>query len=266
MEDVKITVLMCVYNGEEYLKESVDSILRQTYKEFEFLIIDDCSTDDTLKVLNSYEDPRITLFVNDENIGLTKSLNKGLLLARGGYIARMDADDISAVNRLQTQLDIMESNKDITLIYGNTDFIDVNSEKICSSYRPKSVDKVLKNLEINNFIPHPTVMFVKSDIISVGGYDERLNVAQDLDLWIRLRDNGFCFKYLNAKLLNYRLNPDTVRNGAYENYWFTVCKYCITHYSKKSVAKYFFKLTIFQMLKIAFRIMIPSKIYWHRLI
>ena len=91
----KVTVLMSVYNSEKFLRESINSILEQTFKDFEFLIINDGSTDSSREIILSYNDPRITLFDNKNNIGLTKSLNKGLDLAKGEYIARQDADDIS---------------------------------------------------------------------------------------------------------------------------------------------------------------------------
>ena len=257
---------MCVYNGEDYLNEAIDSILAQTFKDFELLIIDDCSSDKSLDILAKYNDPRIRLIVNDENIGLTKSLNKGLTQAQGKYIARMDADDICTPSRLQRQLEVFEKNKSIALVFGDTVFIDKNSEKICPSYRPKSIDKILKNLEINNFIPHPTVMFLKSKVVSMGGYNEEMITAQDLDLWVRMRDQGLKFEYINATLLEYRLNPNSVRKGAYENYWFTVCKYCISNYSKKNIRKYFLKLTISQKLKIILRLLIPTRFYWFRLL
>src|SRR5690606_20575239 len=121
MDEVKITVLMCVYNGQRYLREAIDSILNKTYSDFEFLIVDDGSTDDTLKILKSYKDSRIKLVLNDNNIGLTKSLNKGLMLAKGEYIARMDADDISVKNRLLAQLNFMQQNN-YDLIYSDTFF------------------------------------------------------------------------------------------------------------------------------------------------
>src|SRR3990170_6306785 len=100
----EITVLMSVYNGERFLREAIESILNQTYRDFEFLIINDGSTDSSREIILSYNDPRIRLIDNELNIGLTRSLNKGLRLARGKYIARQDADDISFRKRLEKQV------------------------------------------------------------------------------------------------------------------------------------------------------------------
>ena len=99
---------MSVYNGAKFLAEAIDSILAQTFTDFEFIIIDDTSSDDSLQVINSYKDARIVLLQNTKNIGLTKSLNIGIAKAKGKYIARMDADDISMPKRLEKQFDFME--------------------------------------------------------------------------------------------------------------------------------------------------------------
>ncbi|TNE70794.1 glycosyltransferase family 2 protein, partial [bacterium] len=110
-ESPVITCLMSVYNGEEFLREAMDSILDQTYTNFEFLIINDGSTDDTVPIIESYDDPRIRLIHNEVNIGLTKSLNKGIGLAKGEYIARMDADDISLPERFERQIEVLLNSK-----------------------------------------------------------------------------------------------------------------------------------------------------------
>ena len=111
-----ISVVMSNYNTPiNYLKESIDSVLNQTYSNFEFIIIDDGSTDDSLKFIKSYDDPRIKLIVNEENIGLTKSLNKGLKAAQGEFIARMDSDDICYPERFEKQIEYMRKHPDTTV-------------------------------------------------------------------------------------------------------------------------------------------------------
>ncbi|HKQ33129.1 MAG TPA: glycosyltransferase family A protein, partial [Thermodesulfobacteriota bacterium] len=112
----KVTVLMTVYNGEKFLNEAIDGILNQTFRDFEFLIINDGSTDGSREIIKSYKDPRINLVDNESNIGLTASLNRGLSLAGGEYIARQDADDISLPERLEKQISILERNPDIALL------------------------------------------------------------------------------------------------------------------------------------------------------
>ena len=111
----KITVLMPVYNGEKYLRESVDSILNQTFTDFELLIINDGSTDSSMEILNSYSDSRIRIVTNEVNLRLIKTLNKGIDLATGEYIARMDCDDIADPKRLEIQLQYMEKHPDVAV-------------------------------------------------------------------------------------------------------------------------------------------------------
>ena len=128
MKNPKVTVLMSVYNGEKYLQEAIDSILEQTFKDFEFLIINDGSTDKTGEILESYHDLRIKIINNEKNIGLTKSLNKGLKLARGEYIARQDADDISMPERLEKEVEFLETHQDYAVVGAFAKIINKNSE------------------------------------------------------------------------------------------------------------------------------------------
>ena len=109
----KISVLMSVFNGERYLIKAIDSILNQTFKDFEFIIIDDGSMDSSNAIIRSFDDPRVRLIENEKNIGLTKSLKKGIDLCRGEYIARMDGDDISLPERLKKQVEFMDHNRGV---------------------------------------------------------------------------------------------------------------------------------------------------------
>ncbi|NHJ46179.1 MAG: glycosyltransferase family 2 protein, partial [Asgard group archaeon] len=120
---IKVTVLMSVFNGEKYLREAIDSVLHQTFTDFEFLIINDGSTDNSVEIINSYDDERIHLVHNEQNIGLAASLNKGINLARGEYIARMDCDDINHQTRLEKQVKFMDKNPDIGLLSSANRFI-----------------------------------------------------------------------------------------------------------------------------------------------
>ena len=114
-----VTVLMPVYNASEFLRKTMESILDQTYKNFEFLIINDGSKDDSVQIIESYIDKRVRLVHNEENIGLIKTLNKGIELARGKYIVRMDADDIAELNRIEIQVNYMEKNNDVAVAGSN---------------------------------------------------------------------------------------------------------------------------------------------------
>ncbi|MCP8319033.1 MAG: glycosyltransferase, partial [Candidatus Methylarchaceae archaeon HK01B] len=137
MKSPKITILMSVYNGEKYLREAIDSILNQTFKDFEFLIINDGSTDRTVEILRSYHDSRIKIITNEKNMGLTKSLNKGLKIARSEYVARMDADDISYPRRLEVQYEYMKKNPDVGIVGSWNDVIDDKGNTI--DYRKHSL-------------------------------------------------------------------------------------------------------------------------------
>jgi glycosyltransferase involved in cell wall biosynthesis len=112
----RITVLMSVYNAQLFIAEAVESVLNQIFKDFEFLIFEDKSTDSSLEILRSYSDPRIRLIANEHNQGLTKNLASGMRIARGEFVARMDADDVCVPNRLETQLAYLEEHPEISVL------------------------------------------------------------------------------------------------------------------------------------------------------
>jgi len=177
---------MSVYNGEKYLHESVDSILNQTFKDFEFLIINDGSTDKTMQILQCYNDPRIIIVNNKKNFGLTKSLKKGLQMARGEYVARMDVDDISYPRRLEVQYAYMEGNPDIGIIGSWVDVINDIGKKISSRKGGYSSEEIYYILNFRNCLTHSSILFRKDLIINNGGYDEAIDGAQDYELWNRI--------------------------------------------------------------------------------
>lgn len=217
----KITVLISVHNGEKYLKEAVDSILNQDYKDFEFLIIDDASTDNTSKILNNYSDPRIKIIKNITNLGLTKSLNIGIREARGEYIARMDADDISLSERLQIQIDFMDANKDIILTGSWAQLIDQNGKNL-------SIAKVTDDINIIKYsfilgkppFIHSSWMFRKEIIKDLGGYNESYKNAQDFELLSRLILNNKITN-IQKELVKLRIHPESItaniQNKDYSN-------------------------------------------------
>lgn len=178
---INVSVLMSVFNGERYLYASVASILEQTFRDFEFIIINDGSTDSTTKILADYVDPRIIVINNDANIGLTKSLNKGLKIAQGEYIARMDADDISCSERLEKQIRFLESNAEIGLLGTSWTAIDEGGLEL-------SYSKAYSGYNSVHFMCHGSVMIRKTCLNKVGGYREVFKYAQDYDLWLRLRE------------------------------------------------------------------------------
>lgn len=210
-ENSKITVLMSVYNGEGYLRESVESILTQTYKDFEFIIVNDASKDKSLTILEEYErkDKRIILVSNNENSGLTKSLNNGLKMAKGKYIARQDADDISEPERLFQQVTFLEKHPDIGLIGSDSIAIDDRGKQIGLWETLGDNDQIKERLKKTNCFCHGSVMLRSECLKSVGVYREKFRYAQDFDLWLRISER---FKVMNINTALYRLrkNPKSI--------------------------------------------------------
>ena len=187
-----VTVLMSVYNGERYLSECVESILNQSFTNFEFLIINDGSNDSTVKIINSYNDPRIRLVHNKKNIGVAKSLNKGIKLASCEYIAKMDADDISVSHRLETQLKYFDADPSLTLCASTMRVIDQNG-RLTGEIYPAVSKKLLSwhilswHLLFGNQIAHSSVMVKKETLMKLGGYGElSKRVLGEYELWSRI--------------------------------------------------------------------------------
>jgi len=182
----KVTVLMAVYNGEKYLRESIDSILNQTFTNFEFLIINDGSTDKTLEILKSYSDLRIKIINNKENIGLIKSLNKGLKIAKGKYIARMDADDISEPERFEKQVEFLNTNPSIGVVGINSIVIDEEGNIVSKLARPISHNKIIAKILSENQMVHSSLMLRKNLLEKYGYYNEEAILVEDYELLLRL--------------------------------------------------------------------------------
>ena len=186
-----ITVLMALYNGGEYLKQTVKSVLGQTYAHFEFLIVNDCSTDRSLEIIASFNDDRIKIHHNHKNLGQTPSLNIGVKLAKGDYFARIDGDDLALPQWLQTQVEATERYPDYSVISSYAFAIDEKNQ-IKKIYKPPldREDIILRSL-ITPPIHHVGSILKKKDILDVGGYDERYIYAADYDLWERLVRKNF---------------------------------------------------------------------------
>jgi glycosyltransferase involved in cell wall biosynthesis len=201
----EISVLMSVFNSEKWLKSSIDSVLSQSEDEFEFIIINDGSTDNTSSILKSYKDDRI-IIVDQENRGLTKSLNVGLNLAKGKYIARIDADDISMQNRLDVQKKFMEENPDIALVGSDAIIIDEKGNKVGHAKYPTSHTMLSNKLyNFKSVFPHSSIFFRKNIIMKGGGYNENFIRSQDYDLYLRISEE-YKIACINKPLLNLRLN------------------------------------------------------------
>lgn len=179
-----ISVIMPVYNGEKHLKPAIESILNQTYKNFELLLVDDASTDASLHIMQSYNDPRIRIIKNEKNLKLIKTLNKAIKLANGIYLARMDADDISLPKRLTTQVAFMKNNPDVGICGTWVKTIGIGKSMLCKT--PVSHKDNVATLLFRCSLMHPTVM-MRKNIIEKHGlfYDENFPHAEDYELWVR---------------------------------------------------------------------------------
>lgn len=198
---VKISVVMPAYNAEKYVADAIESILNQTFTDFEFIIIDDRSTDNTWEIIKGYKDKRIKAFRNEKNVGFTKSIKKGIAKSKGDVIARMDADDISMPSRFEKQIKVLENGYDV--VGSHLLSIDEKGRKIKLRKYKKNINEVIK---IESPLGHPSTMYSKKSYESVGGYDESLNPADDYDLWLRLHLKGFKITNVTKPLLKYRLH------------------------------------------------------------
>jgi len=183
-----VSVVMSVYNCEKYIYKSIDSILLQTFTGFEFIIINDGSTDGTLNILREYEkkDNRITIY-NQSNKGLTASLNFGIGIAKGKYIARQDADDISLPTRFEKQVYFLENNNAISLLGTNNMEVINGKEKLGNYYE---FDYINKRVFLYSPFAHTSVMFRKEIFVKIGLYNESFKTSQDFEAWMRFAKYG----------------------------------------------------------------------------
>jgi glycosyltransferase involved in cell wall biosynthesis len=199
----KVSVLMAVYNNAAYLREAVDSILVQDFPDFELVIVDDGSTDESALILASFPDKRITILRNEANVGLTRSLNRGLAVCRGKYIARMDADDIAFPQRLGKQYGYLESNPDVVLLGSSMVAIGADTR-----FYPAILGdaRIRATMLFENPFYHPTVM-IRHAALQAGAirYNEQRVNAQDYELWFRLAQEGRV-ENLPEPLLHYRMH------------------------------------------------------------
>lgn len=196
--ECKVTVLTTVYNGLPYLSEAIESVLNQTYTNFEYLIIDDTSTDDSVKCIQSYKDPRIRLVKNEKNLGTSDTINKGLSLINTPYVVRLDQDDVSLPDRIKDQIEFLEKNPEISIVCSWEHIIDSKGNRIKDA-----------RASINNFgdflgpillglcpIWHPSITFRKDDMIRIGGFDADFARAEDFEVTAK-----YALNRLNAAIV-----------------------------------------------------------------
>lgn len=209
MEKKLVSIILPIYNGEKYIYQAIESVLNQTYANFELIIIDDGSTDSSKTIISSFDDQRIVL-VSRENRGLIASLNQGIELSKGAYIARMDADDICYVDRLEQQINFFKTHPNIGTLFSGIEYINPDGQVFDKNIAGKSY--LLEPVELLFGCPvcHPTAVFnmqtlSKTDI----QYDQSYNKTEDFELWTRLvtiSDIGVLAK----PLLQYRVHPGSI--------------------------------------------------------
>jgi glycosyltransferase involved in cell wall biosynthesis len=206
-ENKLISVLMPVYNGSAFVQEAIESILRQSYSQFELLIINDGSTDNSEEIIKRFNDRRIVYVKNERNLGLIASLNKGLELAKGDFIARMDADDIAMSERFRQQIEVFEKNEGLVVVSSDYIFLKNGKEKYVKNFAGS--DELKSVLLFSPCFAHPTVMmrniFRKENL----KYDPEFIHAEDYKLWTELADYGK-FRNVSSPLLKYRSHPAQV--------------------------------------------------------
>lgn len=183
----KVSVLMTVYNGARYLREAVESILNQTFTDFEFIIVDDGSTDETPAILDGYHDPRIVRLCNGRNLGLMRSLNRGLEVARGVYIARQDADDCSYLIRLEHQVAFLDAHPEVGLLGSAYDVMDAQGQVVDRVAPPTDNVTLQRMLVRHNRFCHGSIMMRRNLLEQVGGYWE-MPAVEDYELYLRVAE------------------------------------------------------------------------------
>lgn len=218
----KISVILPVYNAEKYLREAIDSILKQTFTDFELLLINDGSTDGSEEIIKSYTDDRIIYIKNEQNRGLINSLNRGIDLAAGEYIARMDADDIALPERFEKQLKFLWERNDIAMLATTYYCIDAEGKPLPAwptdrqTITPEQIRKVLPR---DNCLAHPTVM-ARAEVFKKYRYHPELvlqyrfihnkKYSEDYDLWLRIAADGLTIAKVDEPLLYYRVLSNSV--------------------------------------------------------
>jgi len=210
-----VSIIMPCYNAERFLKKAIESMLNQTFTDFEFIIIDDCSTDRSAAIIHEYikDDPRIRYIKNDKNRGVASSLNIGINNSNGKFIARMDADDISAPERLKKQIEHMKNNPDCVACGSDIIIINEHGSIIGSRKYLYSNKTIKKNIHRASCFAHPTVI-IRAETLRNNGllYSISLPWVEDFDLWFKLSEHGE-FSNLEESLLYYRLSSSSVKNS-----------------------------------------------------
>jgi glycosyltransferase involved in cell wall biosynthesis len=209
LNNPKVTVLMPAYNAGKYIGEAIASVLEQSFTDFELLIINDGSTDDTEKIIRSFHDPRIVL-ISQQNKGVSAALNLGLSHAHAPYIARFDADDVCLPNRLKVQYEFITAYPEYTIIGSAVDYMDADGHFIFTHHPEGHLNEEIQQLKysICPFI-HSSVFYKKEAVVNNGGYNEHAYTYEDHFLWVNILKNEKACN-LSQALIKVRLNPESI--------------------------------------------------------
>ena len=205
----EITVLMPAYNAEKYIAEAIASVLKQSFSDFELLIVNDGSTDHTVKIIESFKDDRIVL-IHQENQGIASALNTGLKYAQADYIARFDADDICNRDRLKIQYNFITTYPEYDIIGSAADYLDVEGNYIFTQHPVAHLNEEIQALQytVCPFI-HSSVFYKKDVILNNGGYNEHAYTFEDHFLWVNILKSAKACN-LSQALIKVRLNPESI--------------------------------------------------------
>lgn len=207
---MKVTVLLAVHDGERYVARAIDSVLKQTFDDFELLVVDDASTDSTPELLAAIDDTRVRVLHNAENLGQVASLNRGLQEARGELIARLDADDWCRADRLARQVSVLDAEPSVAVVGSWATIVD-EADRVVGFARQTIrdyVDFVYLNLIAWVQIPHPAATYRRDVVLELGGYDEALGPSEDKDLWRKMALARYDARNIEAELIRYRVHGE----------------------------------------------------------
>ncbi|MCX6163630.1 MAG: glycosyltransferase [Ignavibacteriae bacterium] len=241
-----ISIIMPVKNEEKYVFDSIQSVLSQTYENFELIIIDDGSTDKTIELIESIKDQRIRLF-KKENSGLIDQLNFGLNEAKGEFIARMDADDLVSPDKLEMQIKYLMNNMDIHLVGTNFYFIDEKGEIIMQKILPENHKDIEFMMPFIDSVLHSSILTYKKVLIDSGGYDKEYFCAEDDELFLRLLSLGYKMYNIQKPLYKYRIvdRPYGYYETQKSNYYKCGIKYLENQYKEKN-GEYYLRLGLLE--------------------
>lgn len=231
----KVSVIMPVYNGEEFLREAIDSILAQSFSDFEFIIVNDGSTDTSESIIRSYNDPQIVYIENEKNEGVIFSLNKAIDAAQGEFIARMDADDIAIPERLEKQVEYLITHPDVSIVASTVQLIDEKGHQLKDwqeDINHISSTAIKRYLPINNCIAHPSIMG-RAELFRKYKYQRNQKFSEDYDLWLRLLSDKKKIEKIGEPLLYHRILQTSVTRSKKVNVFYRIGKVKFRFFSKQ---------------------------------